>query len=122
MDTPRLKIAHLDDSATLRLIVARLLTQAGYEAHSCESWAELQDVVHEHELALVLVDVQMPKLSGAPIALVLKKTRPDLKVVYLSDYDEAHLARLTAETGADGFIRKSFDGSEMLTAIERYLP
>ena len=73
------------------------------------------------ELDLVLLDVQMPGVSGPPIAYVLKRRHPTLKVVYYSSADEAILRRLTEETGADGFIRKSFDGDEVAGAIERHL-
>jgi DNA-binding response OmpR family regulator len=115
------RIAFLDDSLTVRVILKNVLTEAGHEPFSCETWAELDKVVRTTELDLVLLDVQMPRVSGPPIAYVLKKRHPTLKVVFVSDAEEGALRRLTAETGADGYIRKSCDGSQMAREIERHL-
>ncbi len=115
------RIAFLDDSHTVRVVLKNVLTEAGHEPFGCETWDELEQVVATTELDLVLLDVQMPGISGPPIAYVLKKRHPTLKVVFVSDADETMLRRLTDETGADGYIRKSYDGGEMADAIGRYL-
>ena len=116
------KVAFIDDSETVRLLLAGLLEKAGYEHFECTSWAELNAVAESHELDLVLLDVQMPKVSGPPMAIVLKKTRPHLKVVYHSDQDERFLTELTDKTGADGYIKKNFDSDKTLAAIREFLP
>ena len=116
------KVAFIDDSETVRLLLADLLDKAGCEHFECTSWDQIKTTAESHELDLVLLDVQMPKISGPPMAIVLKKTRPHLKVVYHSDQDERFLAELTDKTGADGYIKKSFDSAETLAAIREYLP
>ncbi|MBW2522899.1 MAG: response regulator [Deltaproteobacteria bacterium] len=121
MADARPKVAFIDDSETVRLVLADILERAGCEHFECTCWADLEAAVQQHDLDLVLLDVQMPKVSGAPMALVLKKTRPNLTVVYHSDQDERFLRELTEKTGADGYIRKSVDPEETLGAIEQYL-
>ncbi len=118
--SPR-RVAFLDDSLTARVVLKNILTDAGHEPLGCETWAQLDAIVADNELDLVLLDVQMPGVSGPPIAYVLKKRQPGLKVVYYSSAEEAILRRLTEETGADGYIRKSFDGDDVSLAINRYL-
>ena len=115
------KIAFIDDSAIARQIVASALGEAGYETLECVSWDELQQVVEQQHPDLVLVDVQMPRTSGPPMVFVLKKQHPQLKVVYFSSAEEGVLRRLTAETGADGYICKSRDNRKLLQAVARYL-
>ena len=122
MADERPKVAFIDDSKTVRLVLAGLLEQAGCEPVECTSWTELNATAESHELDLVLLDVQMPKVSGPPMAIVLKKTRPHLKVVYHSDQDERFLGELVQKTGADGYIKKSVDSAETLSAIRKYLP
>lgn len=118
--SPR-RVAFLDDSLTARVVLKNILTDAGHEPLCCETWEQLDEVVTNQKLDLVLLDVQMPGVSGPPIAYVLKKRQPELKVVYYSSAEDAMLRRLTEETGADGYIRKSFDGDEVAQAIDRHL-
>jgi len=118
--SPR-RIAFLDDSRTARVVLKNILAEAGHEPVACETWEQLEGVVKAGGLDLVLLDVQMPGVSGPPIAYVLKRRHPALKVVYYSSADEAILRKLTEQTGADGFIRKSFDGGEVAQAVEAFL-
>ena len=122
MDQSRTRVAFLDDSATVRMVLTSLCEDAGYEPLSCSTWEELDAVVRDRAPDLVLLDVQMPRVSGPPIALVLKRLYPALKVVLLSDYAEDKLRGLAKQSGADGFIRKTTDGEQLLRAISAYLP
>jgi len=122
MDQSRTRVAFLDDSATVRMVLTSLCEEAGYEPLSCSSWEELNTVVRDRLPHLVLLDVQMPRVSGPPIAVVLKRLYPELKVVLLSDYAEEKLRSLAKQSGADGFIRKTTDGVKLLQAISAHLP
>ena len=120
MPATKAKIAFIDDSPTVRQILSQVLTDAGYEPIECTSWEQLQGAAQKGA-DLVLVDVQMPQHSGAPMVFVLKKQHPKLKVVYYSSVRGSMLRRLTEQTGADGYIRKGWDTDELLQAVAQFL-
>jgi DNA-binding response OmpR family regulator len=120
MAARRAKIAFIDDSITVRQILSQVLTEAGYDAIECTSWEELQSAA-EKGLDLALVDVQMPKHSGPPMVVVLKKKHPGLKVVFYSNVRGRVLRELAEHAGADGFIRKAWDTDELVAAVAKFL-
>jgi DNA-binding response OmpR family regulator len=120
MPAAKAKIAFIDDSITVRQILSQSLAGAGYEPIECASWEELQSAMQQRP-ALVLVDLQMPHHSGAPMVFVLKKQHPETKVIYYSSARTSVLRQLVAETGADGFVRKRWDTDELLEAIAGFL-
>lgn len=117
-----MKIVLLDDSPTVRAAAADIMRTAGHDFVACQSWDELRACVEGELPDLVLLDVQMPLVSGAPIAVVLKKLYPKLRLVYYSSCDEEVLRKLTAETGADGYIQKDENPDRLLEKVASYLP
>ena len=118
----RCRIALLDDSPTVREVVSGVLSSAGFEARACSSWSELKEALETVPLDLVLLDVEMPDVVGDHIGYVIKRGHAGVRVVYLSDHDEETLQAMCERTGVDGYIRKSSDPTQLLRAIESYLP
>ena len=69
---------------------------------------------------LVLLDVNMPALSGDQIVELLKR-RSGAKVILHSSLKSDELARLVEESGADGYIEKTHDQKELLTQVRHWL-
>lgn len=116
------RIAILDDSPTVRQLLTSLLEAAGYEVEACASWPELERTLEASRPDLVLLDVEMPDIVGDHIGFAIKRGNPELRVVYLSDHDEATLRAMSERTGVDGFIHKSSDPDELLADIVAQLP
>jgi CheY-like chemotaxis protein len=116
------RIALLDDSPTVRQLLATVLAEAGCETHACAEWNELEAVLIAHPPDLVLLDVEMPDIVGEHIGFGLKRRNPGLRVVYLSDQAPAKLAALCEQTGVDGYIRKSSDVEQLVRDILSRLP
>jgi DNA-binding response OmpR family regulator len=116
------RIAILDDSPTVRLLVSKVLGEAGCEVHACESFQQLKERLQSGPLDLVLLDVEMPDIVGDHIGYVLKRGHPELRIVFLSDLEEATLKAMCERTGVDGFIRKRTDFEELKRDIVAHLP
>jgi two-component system OmpR family response regulator len=114
-------IAILDDSATVRELVAALLREAGHTVDACASWSELEQAIERRTPDLVLLDVEMPTIVGDHIGFALKRGHPELRVVFLSDHDVATLQAMSERTGVDGYIHKSADPEELLRAVAAQL-
>lgn len=62
---------------------------------------------------IVLMDVDMPGLSGLAATRMLRKTIPDLKVLVLSSYNDTEYIQESMRTGALGYVLKSINIDEL---------
>jgi adenylate cyclase len=116
-DTPVTVLAVDDQPANLRLLDA-VLTPRGYRVLTASSGAEALGLLAAGDVDLVLLDVVMPEMDGYDVC---RRIRADARTEFLpvvmitaSGSDQ----RLTAlESGADDFITKPFDKSELLARV-----
>lgn len=70
---------------------------------------------------LVIVDYQMPEMSGTETVLRILRFKPEMKLIALSNYDEtANIVSMT-EAGVNGYVLKNIEREEMLKAIRTVL-
>ena len=74
----------------MRAFAGRALTSRGYKVYEAASGIEALEVMKESggEIDLVVSDVVMPELDGPSMLRELRKTRPDLKIIFISGYAE----------------------------------
>ena len=70
------------------------------------------------EVDLILMDVDMPKMSGINAAKQAKKKKPELKIIMLSIHDNFSTVKSTIEAGVDGYLLKTSDREEVNRAIQ----
>ena len=66
---------------------------------------------------VVLMDIDMPHMSGLAVAEVLRKELPQIKVLILSMYRQTEYVLRILQSGAQGYILKDADPLELVTAI-----
>src|SRR5579862_5602293 len=76
----------VDDDATLRMVVARVLEANGYRVHLALSGEEAIEIWNAYgsEIDLLFTDIDMGGMSGLELAEELTRRRPDLKVLFTS--------------------------------------
>lgn len=84
----------MDDEESLRSVVVDLLSQLGYRILSAAGGHEALALAAEYpgRIDLLLTDVVMDPLPGPALAESLVRTRPDMKVIFISGYANASLA------------------------------
>ena len=114
----------VDDDERLRMVLGELLEFLGLRVlraadglRACALFAE-----HAKEIALVLLDVTMPGLSGVETLHRLREMRPDLQAILLSGYTEEDVGRRLAEGDGVSFLHKPFHMHELVPLLERLLP
>lgn len=113
------RVLVVDDHETNRVLLTDLLTAGGHEVIQATGGAEALKLVQERQPDVVLLDVQMPGLSGMEVCRCLKADRgtaaiPVLMVTALS-HREDRLAGIRA--GANDFITKPIDNAEFLLRV-----
>lgn len=110
-------VALVDDEAPVRRALDRLLRLAGHEVLSFESGQEFLDSLHTRQPDCVLLDIQMPGLSGLQVRDLLRATQPTLPVVFITGGDALELASQALSGGAVALLRKPFTQQELLDAL-----
>jgi adenylate cyclase len=116
-ETPVTVLAVDDQQANLRLLDA-VLTPSGYRVVTAASGAEALTLLAEGDIDLVLSDVVMPEMDGYELCRRIRSTPATefLPVVMITaSGTEQRLAAL--ESGADDFITKPFDQSELRARV-----
>ena len=119
---PRRLILLVDDDPLLLDYLKTVLDHAGYDTVAAESAAEALQRVAEREadIALALLDISMPGMSGLDLARRLKD-HTSVAFMFLSSVDDAETARQAASHGAVGFVVKPVDAARLMPAFESAL-
>ena len=126
-----MKLLLIDDHALFRAGMQHMLSRLSVavtvlEAADIESGAAL--VPAHPDIALALVDLSMPGVSGLPGVIAFRARFPHIPVVVLSASEEPKAIASAMRAGAVGFIPKSSTPNVMLAALDivlkggRYLP
>jgi DNA-binding NarL/FixJ family response regulator len=78
---------------------------------------ELLALVRRESFDVILLDIAMPGKNGIDCLRVIRQSNPELKVLMLSGYPEAHYAINLLRSGASGFISKNAPPEELIRAI-----
>jgi len=78
---------------------------------------ELLGLLHNNSPDLVLLDINMPGFNGFEVLSRIKAYHPKIKVIMLSTYNEEHLIEKAKAAGANGYLVKNADKSELLQVI-----
>ncbi|MFC2041100.1 PleD family two-component system response regulator [Chloroflexota bacterium] len=115
---PRILVAD-DEDRNLRLMEAMLIP-LGYEVVLARDGLEALDRVREIPPDVILLDVMMPKMDGFEVASKLranKQTR-DIPIVMVTALGEVKHRVKALESGADDFLTKPVDETELLTRVK----
>ena len=107
----------IDDDASARKGLARLLRAAGYHVHAFDSSSKFLENLEETHSGCILLDIRMPGMSGDELALELKNRNVNLPIIVVSADDNGDTRRIAHEMNAKGFFRKPVDGTALLDAI-----
>jgi len=119
---PRRLILLVDDDPLLLDYLKTVLDHSGYETMTAESGVEALQRVAEREadIALALLDISMPGMSGLDLARRLRE-HTSVAFMFLSSVDDAETARQAASHGAVGFVVKPVDAARLIPAFESAL-
>ena len=108
----------VDDDVAVRKSLVRLLRSAGYQVESFASAGEFLNHWQEHATTGCLVlDVQMPGLSGFDLQRQLRSTPRSLPIVFITGHGDIPMSVMAMKAGAVNFLAKPFQAEDLLLAI-----
>ena len=118
-DIKNLKILVVDDEHQVLSIIKGLLDHHGCNVLGADKGMEALEIVERHraDLDLVILDIQMPDMSGDKVYTRLKEINPDLKVLISSGLEEYTALKNILLDPKDKFIKKPFRMSDLMLKI-----
>jgi CheY-like chemotaxis protein len=118
----KVKILVVDDDADTITTLSDLLMEYGYAVAAASDGKEALSMVEKERPDLVLLDTRLPKLDGYEVCRKIKLMKGlDAKVILFTAYGDAvHVAK-AKEVGADDFLGKTVDFTNILRAMENLL-
>lgn len=118
--TATARVLVVDDAADTRLIVASALKGAGFEVDRADSGAAALAMVDRNPPDLVLLDIDMPGMSGLEVLTRLKATHA-IPVILLTGLDRENDRVAGLDLGADDYITKPFFAKELAARVRAAL-
>ena len=113
----------VEDEGELRALAQEILEDAGFTVLAAANGAAALKIARQREgsIDLLLTDVVMPRMSGTDLAGEVRRTHPDVRVLYMSGYP-AHPSGRTEPLGVDApLVEKPFTPEALTGMVRRTL-
>ena len=121
MTAPTALVFLIDDDASVRKGVSRLLRSAGYK---CETFASANEFLsrepHPGPTCLI-VDVRMPGLNGMELQDLLAQRRREEQLIFITGHGDISMCSQAMKAGAVDFLPKPFGDVQLLECVARAL-
>jgi CheY-like chemotaxis protein/HPt (histidine-containing phosphotransfer) domain-containing protein len=121
-----LHILLAEDNAVNQRVAIRMLEKRGHRVLLAKNGKEALAALKHHAFDLILMDVQMPEMSGleatAHIRAEEQKTGWHMPIIALTAHTMNGDRDSCLEAGMDGYVAKPFQAKELFQAIERLVP
>ena len=117
----KIKILVVDDEHLIRWSLEQNLKKQGYEVLTAGSGEDALRIVREDQPDLVLLDIQLPGISGIEVLEKLKEFDEDIIVIMVTAHGGLETAVTAMRMGAYDYLNKPFNLDEMAIVIRKAL-
>lgn len=111
------KIYLVDDDASIRRALGRVVSTAGYDHESFASAEDFLEGADGNGAVCVVADTQLPGMSGLELLRRAALAFPNLPFILLTAKDDEETRREAKSDGASAFFRKPVDSDALLDTI-----
>jgi len=113
-----LRVGIVEDDSRLREAFAALVDVSGMRCvAACASAEQALEALPNDPPDVVLMDINLPGMSGTECARRLKQARPEVQVVMLTSFDDTESIVASLAAGATGYVLKRAAGAEIIQAV-----
>jgi two-component system, cell cycle sensor histidine kinase and response regulator CckA len=122
-DEARKTVLVVDDEPEIRKLVGAMVTQFGYAVLTADSGDHALMIYKNHKapIELLITDVVAPGMSGPMLADKLTALQPDLKVLYISGYDNTNVVQKYVVEKGHALLAKPFSLGELQNKVTELL-
>lgn len=113
----------IEDDETMRRALARIFEADGHNVRVAADGTQLSNVLDDHPIDLIILDIGLPWINGFELAKLLKehKDLKEIPLVFISAKTSELDVKRGFEVGADDYIKKPFNIDDMKKAIDTLL-
>ena len=111
----------VDDQLGIRLLLKEVFTQEGYEVSLAANGYEALDIINEHKIDGVLLDMKIPGMDGIQILKIIKEKWVEIPVMMMTAYGELNFIEESKRLGAALYFTKPFDVFELRDSVNKLL-
>jgi len=115
------RVLVVDDDASGRRWIAKLLGQEGYDVDVAADGAEALRVVSERAPALIVTDLSMPNMDGMELLRRVRETNPEIAMIVATAADNVSSAVDAKRAGAQDYLTKPISFDALRLSVERTL-
>lgn len=116
-----IRILIVDDNEVFRLPLQRALEAVGFEVVAVPSAEDALGVLDGRTVDLLLTDHRLPGIDGVQLLTRVKATHPALATIVMTAYGTTESVVEARRHGADDYLVKPFEVSDLLRALHRAL-
>jgi FixJ family two-component response regulator len=119
MTSPKPTVFVIDDDPSVLKSLSRLLRSLGFDAETFESAELFLARKHYDGVGCIILDVQMPGLSGMDLQEELGRADYSLPIIFITGHGSIPMSVQAMKRGAVDFLTKPFDDEELLQAVKK---
>jgi len=109
----------VDDEESIRDSCRQVLTRAGFRVWEANDAVQGLQLIGEHPIDLVLLDLKLPRLNGMDALPRFKEKKPDIFVIVITGYATIESAVEAMKKGAFDYLAKPFTPQELMVMVEK---
>ncbi len=111
----------VDDEATLRQVLRRLMESDGFDCAEAASGSEAAEMLTQRDTMIVLTDLRMPGMDGIGLLQAVRRHSPDTAVVLITGVSDIDVAVSCLAQGAMDYLTKPFTLEEVRARVRQAL-
>jgi two-component system cell cycle sensor histidine kinase/response regulator CckA len=113
----------VEDEPSVRAVACRMMEMRGLTVFAADGPEQALRISADHKgrLDILLTDVQMPGMAGSELAGLIRKARPEIKVVFISGYSREDAFVNTPDDATAEFLQKPFTPGQLIEVLGRIL-
>ncbi len=111
----------VDDDASVRMVLRRILEGAGYEVMEAENGRVAMTLFRSHPADLLITDIFMPEQEGIETITAARREYPNLKIIAISGKTGSVYLKMARLLGAHAALEKPFRMEAVLETVREVL-
>ena len=112
------RVLVVDDDPQVLSLMGRWLSAAGYDVVMADNFKDARMEIHVSAPDIAVIDVRLADFNGLQLGLLARESRPDMRLIFVSGWDDTVLRRDAAGLNATYIQKPLLTAAELLAVID----